>query len=74
MGNKPFPPPDRSDGVCGPLGFLFVGYHVLFLRRKRPKLDVDVRNAWSYSAIYPYVFKTWDVVKYRNTFAFLVHT
>jgi hypothetical protein len=33
-----------------------------------PSCSVDVKNVWSYSAIYPYVYNTYYVIKYRNTY------
>jgi hypothetical protein len=35
-----------------------------------PPSCADVKNAWSYTSIPPYVFMTWCLVKYRGNFTF----
>jgi hypothetical protein len=37
-----------------------------------PPPSAEVRNAWSYTPIPPYVFMAWYVVKHRDNFTFYV--
>jgi hypothetical protein len=70
--------PPRSDQLYCPPSLISNGYWGLFSGIKRPKHEADnshpstveVKNAWSYNSIPPYVFMKWSIIKQRDKFTF----